>query len=115
MAIFIIRNKETKETWVSRSGKSFWKTKGAAKNAYICHGYLGSHDTRPYVEGAWNKKVLKFDEQSVFEIIKIKENQDIILDRALELLAIAEGLLHGHSIADEINGFVEKHRTIIFD
>jgi len=110
MSIFIIRNSDTKEPWIAGSGKSAWRTKGAAKNAYIYRGYSGPEDTRPYKIGRYGNEILKFDEQNVYEIIEVREKQEIILDRALELLSVAECLLHGHDIVDEIRSFIEENK-----
>ena len=52
--VWIIRHKETKEMWTSKSGKSSWKQIGHAKSAWRLNGWCGHQ--------------CKFDEQNEYEV-----------------------------------------------
>lgn len=91
--IFTIRNKETKETFVARSGKRAWGSTGAAKNAFNQSvSYSPKDYGLPEIETGVNKYTLRqtfrgprFDEQEVYELVEVRDSSDQLED-ALQLL-----------------------------
>lgn len=92
---FIIRNKETKEMFQSRSGKKSWKATGHAKNAFNqsvfpwnCEnlGLEIIYEPSYYDKNRTRARGPKFDEQDVYEIVELQPKVVDRLERAIQLL-----------------------------
>lgn len=95
---YIIQNKETKEMFIARSGKSSWKQPGHAKNAWnqsIFAWNLEKYGLPRIVEPrSWDAnhvRIPKFDEQDVFEVVELKHKSQSDLEEAIELLNHIQG------------------------
>jgi len=97
---WIIRHKETRQIWSAPSGKTSWKATGHAKNAWasMISGYNTVYQQQRCEELGVEKvfdrqykdvnyyRVPYFDEQSVYELVKLETS-------TLDRLTIAENLL----------------------
>lgn len=92
---YIIQNKETKELFQARSGKTSWKAPGHAKNAWNqswfsiekveAAGMQMIESTSRYRQGV-GLEFPKFDQQDVFEIVELKHESQDRLEQAIVLL-----------------------------
>jgi hypothetical protein len=94
---FIIRHKETKETFTAKSGKVAWKSIGAAKNAWSV-GKGSDVDTEKVFShqkygGVNIYRRPKFDEQDKYEVVELKSTDTLLLNKALDLLDTLKGYL----------------------
>ena len=98
---FIIGNKETKEQWVSTSGKSSWKQSNHAKSAY--KNSFGS-STRYYY-----KQNGRFDDQDVYEIIELKSETEDLFPK------IVEHLSHCLEYIDQLENSINRAGDTVSD
>ncbi|AUR92143.1 hypothetical protein NVP1170O_030 [Vibrio phage 1.170.O._10N.261.52.C3] len=80
--LWVIRHKGTKEHWKAKSGKTAWKGKGHAKNAWshtYAYEYLVPKELIPYYTCPTGYGSLKFDEQDLYEVVNI--SQEVILSK----------------------------------
>lgn len=98
---FIIVNKETQEQWHSPSGKSSWKQVNHAKCAFAQGNNKRDPLLKVYCEKLGKYDNLKFKDQDVYEVIELKSEDILKLDKVEELLEELSG-----SFLDSGNGEV---------
>lgn len=72
---WVIKHKDTGVIWVASSGKSSWRAKGHAKNAWNC----SLKHTRNYLPE-------RFDNQDTYVLVKLLPESEKQLEKAVELL-----------------------------
>lgn len=108
---FVIRNKVTKELWIAGSGKSSWKKAGHAKNAFANSECRNKRD--PLLKDVCSElsryESLKFDNQSIYEIvelvpedIKAKSDSEEKLGEAKELLKHCRNFMSKCSCSSDV-------------
>lgn len=96
---YVIRHKITGEYVTVPSGKSSWKAVGHAKNAWntFYHNYAEKLGVALVDEIGWKgiptgRKVFpKFDQQDVYEIVRLKHESETVLGEATRLLTMCLG------------------------
>lgn len=111
---FIIRNKETKELFRARSGKTSWKAPGHAKNAFNQSIFPWNAEKyglclidAPNRFSEDKKRTPKFDEQDVFEIVELKSESADNLSKAVEILNTCLGRCD-YEVHKQIEEFLEE-------
>lgn len=113
---YIIRNKESKELFHARSGKTSWKAPGHAKNAF--NQSLSDWNVKEYGLKTipdpryWdmnNTRTPLFSEQDVYEIVELKPESEDKLTRALEILEFTLGRCDSAAF-DMIYDFLEENK-----
>lgn len=119
---FIIRHKETKDKWISMSGKSSWKAIGHAKSAWANHHQGWPSDLVKYnlIDSGITPKQIskkdfrgntryyysnKFDDQDVYEVVELFSDQDILLKDCLNML---EKISNDSIWVEEINDLLKR-------
>ena len=97
-SIWFIRHKETQELWKAPSGKTSWRKKGHAKNAWatLCqHSYSAKDYSERYnvpLKKEWSHYrgevyvFPKFDEQDVYELVEINNVAGDLVDSLKEII-----------------------------
>ena len=101
---YIIQHKETKEMFIARSGKSYWKQPGHAKNAKnaknawnqsmfgdIMAKYGLEYIPDPSLCYPGRKRGPWFSEQDIFEMVELKHEAHSKLDEAINLIKYLQG------------------------
>lgn len=112
---YIIQNKETKEMFIARSGKSSWKQPGHAKNAFNQSFYSAAQVEAvgmkmipdPSHYNPERKRVPLFAEQNIFEVVELKHEAHSKLEEAINLLKSALGRCD-YQVHNEIVKFLEE-------
>lgn len=110
---FIIRHKETKELWRAPSGKSSWRAKGHAKNAW---SHLRTwHCTTQGIpvivtQNSWGRscRAPLFDEQDIYEIVELVSGTDTKLAAATALLRQCLGRITDTYIEEKVKEFLTE-------
>lgn len=110
---WIIRHKVTHELLVVPSGKSSWRAKGHAKNAWntfaAYHAERLGVDLVPQGVGHWRPEALvfpNFDQQDVYELVKLEHKTETILAEAVKLLSMCLGRVD-NNVERDIKTFLE--------
>lgn len=126
--IWIIRDKKTKETWMTKNGKFFWKKQAHAKNAWAYnfdHLRFGRCDNifevlseikiKPVESDVFKGKFRApyFDEQDSYELVNVASEKSVskeLFDECLELLRLAckFDLDHHRELKHDIDAFLER-------
>lgn len=124
--VWVIKHRETGDLWKANSGKSSWKAKGHAKNAWSnsnCYfnnnvsvsdyeKHVKHTEMGPYYvyNPGWNKPYYaypKFDEQQVYEVVRVDTEADDMKGAIQQFLeAYDAGLL-------DIDAAAEQFRKVI--
>ena len=84
---FIIVNKETQKQWIASSGKSSWKQINHAKSAFAASSSNREDESLSefYVgKNYWD--TLKFKDQTVYEVVELKSEYTLKLEKIKTLL-----------------------------
>lgn len=110
---YIIRHKDTGQLWRAPSGKTSWRSKGAAKNAwsqmdiYDAEEWCISTTFRIYHWGT-EKIIPRFDDQDVYVLSALEEQlDDSRLKQAERLLQACLGRVD-YPLNEEIREFLEN-------
>lgn len=107
---WIIRHKETGEALTVPSGKSSWKAKGHAKNAWSQQSEYRAEQLGVELVPTGYKGRLqfpKFDEQDVYEVVRLSHKSETVLGEATRLLTMCLGRLSDGNLANEVKQFLE--------
>lgn len=90
---WVIRNKTTGKYFKAVSGKAAWRKAGHAKNAWINSSEYRDMDIpRVFDESYYGRqpegRFPKFDEQDIYELVKLKPELDTKLEEAKALLEV---------------------------
>jgi hypothetical protein len=107
---WIIRHKLTGEQFVARSGKKVWKAKNHAKAAWSqmsgeWTAHLAERYGVPTVEERGIELFPKFDQQDVYEVVKLTTESESNLDEAKVLLELCLGQVD-EDTAEKIKEFL---------
>jgi len=112
---YIIQNKNTKEQFEARSGKTSWKAPGHAKNAFNqslfawnIKGYGLEMIPDPSHYNPDRMRSPLFGEQGIYEIVELKHETLSKLEEAVELLKHLQGRC-GYNENIMINEFLEEY------
>lgn len=85
---FVIVNKFTQEQWSASSGKTSWKQINHAKCAFANSGGTTRRDPllTDEVKSLSKCESLKFDSQSVYEVVELKSDDSVKLDKIRSLV-----------------------------
>lgn len=109
---FIIRHKETKKQWTASSGKTCWKQTNHAKNTWAnsnqhwwrltCLGIVPDYGDKP--ERNYNIINHKFDKQDQYEIVELKDDNDVLIQEVESVLkSIINDKLEAIDIHNKLN------------
>ena len=90
--IWIIRNKDTKEHWTARSGKSSWAKPGSAKGAWSSSMGIATNLERAGIEPVFGEYSgiypinNKFKDQDKYEVHKLSTELEGLLKEAVEII-----------------------------
>ena len=88
---FIIVNKESQEKWEADSGKSSWKATNHAKCAFAnSGGNAGDTLLTKFTDRLGRYDSLKFNDQDVYEIVELKSEDALLLDKIKGVVALCE-------------------------
>lgn len=76
--MFIVRDKETQVQWIAKSKKRAWNKASHAKLAFSNNDNRDDPKLKHLYENRTSYHNLKFDEQSVYEIIELKTDEMIV-------------------------------------
>ncbi len=117
---YVIRHKITGEFLTVPSGKSSWRAVGHAKNAwntfYSVHAEDLGVELVDYVDWRGNptdrKTFPKFDQQDVYEIVKLRHESQTLLGEATRLLTMCLGRCD-YQVQEEIEAFLKKQEGAV--
>lgn len=113
---YVIRHKVTGEFLTVPSGKSSWRAVGHAKNAWSTCGVYWAEKLGVELisePSRWNpnyKVFPKFDQQDVYEIVKLKHDSETVLGEATRLLTMCLGRCD-YQVQEQIEAFLKKQET----
>lgn len=126
---YVIRHKVTGEFLTVPSGKSSWKAVGHAKNAWStfggCNYYSAEYNLNrcnqlgvaPLPAKDWKGNLVegcyefpKFDQQDVYEIVKLKHESETVLGEATRLLTMCLGRCD-YQVQEQIEAFLKKQEN----
>lgn len=115
---YVIRHKVTGEFVTVPSGKSSWRAIGHAKNAwntfYITRADKLGVQLVDYIDSRGNttghKMFPKFDQQDVYEIVKLTYESETVLGEATRLLTMCLGRCD-YQVQEQIELFLKKQES----
>ncbi|ALY07033.1 hypothetical protein VmeM32_00042 [Vibrio phage vB_VmeM-32] len=95
---FIIRDKQTHQQWIAKSGARVWNKSSYAKAAFTNSYTRGDSKLAEAYIRVGPYDWLKFDQQDVYEIVELdtSRSKQEIAEMVSEIRAMA-GLIHKHS------------------
>ena len=109
---WVIRHKDTHEILAVPSGKSSWRAKGHAKNAWNTHACRHAEKLGVGLVpqgGYWKPEQLvfpKFDQQDIYELVKLEHETTTTLTEAIRLLNMCLGRVD-YNVERDIKTFLE--------
>lgn len=117
---YVIRHKVTGEFVTVPSGKSSWRATGHAKNAW--NTFYSTHADKLGVQlvddidwrgNTTGRKIFpKFDQQDVYEIVKLTHESETVLGEATRLLTMCLGRCD-YQVQEQIEAFLKKQESVV--